>query len=117
MQLAPTDRQAAATARVRALADRHLTLPDGYSNQARAVALLMLLLAAPPASLAQGGPPMITDDPGTPGPGNWEINIAATAAHWGRIVEGEWPLLDLNYGVGSRIQLKYEVPWVTQHEH
>ena len=26
--------------------------------------------------LAQGGPPLITDDPGTPGDGHWEINIA-----------------------------------------
>jgi hypothetical protein len=25
---------------------------------------------------AQGGPPMITDDPGTPGNGQWEINVA-----------------------------------------
>jgi hypothetical protein len=24
----------------------------------------------------QGGPPMITDDPGTPGPGKFEINLA-----------------------------------------
>jgi hypothetical protein len=26
---------------------------------------------------AQGGPPLITDDPDRPGPGHWEINIAA----------------------------------------
>ena len=25
------------------------------------------------ASFAQGGPPMITDDPGTPGAGNWRV--------------------------------------------
>ena len=29
----------------------------------------------------QGGPPMITDDPGTPGPGKWEINLAVAWAH------------------------------------
>jgi len=29
-----------------------------------------------PWSFAQGGPPMLTDDPGTPGSGAWEINFA-----------------------------------------
>ena len=62
---------------------------------------------------AQGGPPLITDDPGTPGDGVWEINVAFTAE---KGAEGEWlleaPLLDINYGVGERIQLKLETPWV-----
>ena len=59
---------------------------------------------------APGGPPLLTDDPDTPGPNHWEINIAMTSeaeAH-------EWtlgtPLLDINYGVGDHIQLKYQVP-------
>ena len=53
----------------------------------------------------QGGPPMITDDPGTPGPGKWEINLAVTFEH--RPSETSWdlPAIDLNYGVGERIQL------------
>jgi hypothetical protein len=59
---------------------------------------------------------MITDDPGTPGPGNWEINIAATGSHFASTTAGQSPLLDLNYGVGERVQLKYEVPWVTQSD-
>jgi len=59
---------------------------------------------------------MITDDPGTPGPGNWEINIAATGSRFASTTAGESPLLDLNYGVGERVQLKYEVPWVTQSD-
>jgi hypothetical protein len=61
---------------------------------------------------AQGGPPMITDDPGTPGDGHWEINIATLAY---RSTDGDsyqLPLIDLNYGWGDRIQLKYQVPWV-----
>jgi hypothetical protein len=61
-------------------------------------------------SAAQGGPPMITDDPGTPGDGHWEINLAASARHSATTSEGEVPLLDVNYGLGERIQLKYEVP-------
>ena len=59
---------------------------------------------------APGGPPLLTDDPDTPGPNHWEINIAMTSedeAH-------EWtlgtPLLDINYGVGDHIQLKYQFP-------
>ncbi len=75
----------------------------------------VLALAMAPACLwAQGGPPMITDDPGTPGPGNWEINAAATGSHRASSTAGELPLLDLNYGVGDRLQLKYEVAWVTR---
>src|SRR5262245_41309681 len=78
--------------------------------------VLTLTLFWARASHAQGGPPMITDDPGTPGPGHWEVNIAATAEHRHSSTEGESPLLDINYGIGERIQLKYEVPWVSQRE-
>jgi len=68
------------------------------------------------AVLAQGGPPLITDDPGTPGDGKWEINLAFTAEkrRTERLYEG--PLLDINYGLGDRIQLKYEVPWLVLDE-
>ncbi|HEU4885433.1 MAG TPA: hypothetical protein VFT45_24510 [Longimicrobium sp.] len=78
-----------------------------------ATAALTLLFAAVPIALrAQGGPPMLTDDPGTPGNGNWELNVAFTAEvqHGARAFES--PLLDLNYGVGERIQLKVEGPWL-----
>ena len=61
---------------------------------------------------AQGGPPMITDDPGTPGDGQWELNTAFTTEHRAAARSFESPLLDLNYGVGERLQLKYEVAWV-----
>ena len=37
---------------------------------------LVVTISFATALHAQGGPPMITDDPGTPGPGRWEINIA-----------------------------------------
>lgn len=80
------------------------------------VTALWLSAAVSGVSHAQGGPPMITDDPGTPGDGNWEINIAATGAHRASSSVAERPLLDINYGVGSRIQLKYEVPWVVARD-
>ena len=61
---------------------------------------------------AQGGPPLRTDDPGTPGNGNLEINIATTADRRPGERLYEAPLLDFNYGLGQRIQLKFEIPWV-----
>jgi hypothetical protein len=53
-----------------------------------------------------------TDDPGTPGDGRWELNFAFTFERSAGRRELEAPLLDLNYGLGERLQLKYEVPWV-----
>jgi hypothetical protein len=70
------------------------------------------LTVAAASARAQGGPPLFTDDPGTPGPGNWEVNVAVTldrtspASSWGA------PLVDANYGWGDRLQLKLEIPWV-----
>ncbi|MCP4707280.1 MAG: hypothetical protein GY869_01530, partial [Planctomycetes bacterium] len=65
---------------------------------------------------AQGGPPMITDDPATPDPWGWEINTAFTFEKTRSERVFETPLLDINYGFGERIQLKYEVPWVILDE-
>jgi len=55
---------------------------------------------------------LITDDPDTPGPNQWEINLAATMGKFDSDWAWEFPLLDINYGVGERIQLKFEVPWL-----
>ena len=78
--------------------------------------LAVLVVFAPTRSWAQGGPPLITDDPDTPGPGYWEINISAFLESSRRERRGETPRLDLNYGLGRRIQLKFEVPWVDARE-
>ena len=67
--------------------------------------------------LAQGGPPLLTDDPGTPGDGRWEVNLALTVEKSRNARIFEAPLLDLNYGVGERIQLKAELPWLVGHEN
>ena len=61
---------------------------------------------------AQGGPPLLTDDPGTPGDGRWEINIAMTVEKTRKDRLFESPLIDINYGMGDHIQLKFEVPWL-----
>jgi hypothetical protein len=78
--------------------------------------LIMVLVLFPAAALAQGGPPMITDDPDTPGPGYWEINVVTLLekSRLERRLEG--PLADINYGVGRRIQLKFEMPWLSVRE-
>jgi hypothetical protein len=62
------------------------------------------------------GPPLLTDDPGTPGNNNWEINMAFTVDRRHNEIFYETPVLDFNYGVGEHIQLKYEIPWVVLHE-
>jgi hypothetical protein len=72
----------------------------------------LILLSLPVSALAQGGPPMITDDPDTPGPGYWEINLAGITEKSQSERRYEAPTADINYGVGKRIQLKFEIPWV-----
>jgi hypothetical protein len=74
--------------------------------------LQVTLLLAAGASLAhaQGGPPFITDDPGTPGNHHWEINFGWIADHNPGNAYYETPDIDMNYGWGDRIQLKYEFP-------
>ena len=54
---------------------------------------------------AQGGPPFRSDDPDTPGNNNWEINVFGTADRNPVLGLYEIPDIDLNYGVGHRIQL------------
>jgi hypothetical protein len=73
-------------------------------------AAALLLVALPAASAAQGGPPLITDDPDTPGPGYWEINLSTFLEHRGTVRRIEVPRLDVNVGVGRRLQLKFEMP-------
>jgi hypothetical protein len=60
--------------------------------------------------LAQGGPPFRSDDPDTPGDGNWEINLGFLGQRSPFAGEYEVPNIDLNYGLGHRIQLKFEIP-------
>jgi hypothetical protein len=59
---------------------------------------------------AQGGPPFITDDPAPPGNRHWEINFGWIADHNPGNAYYQTPDVDMNYGWGDRIQLKYELP-------
>ena len=48
---------------------------------------------------------MITDDPGTPGNGKWENNLAIAFEHRPNEWSIDAPGIDLNYGLGDHIQL------------
>ena len=64
------------------------------------------------AALAQGGPPLVTDDPDTPGDGKWEINVASIYSRMPHRQELAAPDIDANYGWGDYVQLKLDIPWV-----
>jgi hypothetical protein len=61
-------------------------------------------------ALGQGGPPFRTDDPETPGNQHWEINFGWIGDRNPADGAYQVPDFDINYGLGDRIQLKYELP-------
>lgn len=83
-------------------------------NSFRYAQLFAAALACGTAGLAiaAGGPPMVTDDPETPGDGRWEINVAVIADKTRLHREATLPDVDVNYGLGDRIQLKLDLPWL-----
>jgi hypothetical protein len=74
----------------------------------------VLIVCVPAAAHAQAGPPFFTNDPGTPGNGNWEINVASAQTISRGAASYQVPQIDLNYGLGERVQLTYEIPYVVQ---
>jgi hypothetical protein len=64
------------------------------------------------SALAQGGPPYYTNDPGTPGHLNWEINLGYMPFLYSDQSVSHTPDIDINFGVGERIQLTYENAWL-----
>jgi hypothetical protein len=72
------------------------------------------LLCVPIVGRAQAGPPFLSNDPGTPGNANWEINIASAQTIARGTASYQLPQIDLNYGLGDRVQLTYEIPYVLQ---
>jgi hypothetical protein len=76
-----------------------------------AVAAFCLLMAAISGDAhAQGGPPFRTDDPETPGNKHWEVNFGWIGDRNPGAGAYQVPDFDINYGLGDRIQLKYEIP-------
>lgn len=64
----------------------------------------------PVLAFSQGGPPFRSDDPDTPGNKHWEINLGFIGERSPFGGSYETPDIDINYGIGNRIQLKYELP-------
>ena len=76
-----------------------------------ALLVLMLAVVSLPA-MAQGGPPYYTNDPGTPGNLNWEINLGYMPFFYSGQSVSHVPDVDINFGVGDRFQLTYENAWL-----
>ena len=75
------------------------------------VLFFFLLIFCRPA-LAQGGPPYYTNDPGTPGNLLWEINLGYMPFLYPNTSVTHTPDVDINFGLGDRIQLTYENAWL-----
>ena len=73
---------------------------------------LLLVCLAGAYARAQGGPPYYTNDPGTPGHLNWEINLGYMPFLFHGQSVSHTPDVDINFGVGERIQLTYESAWL-----
>lgn len=65
-----------------------------------------------PGAFAQGGPPYYTNDPGTPGNKQWEINLGYMPFLFNAQSITHTPDVDINFGVGDRIQLTFENAWL-----
>ena len=77
-----------------------------FAMPLRALLLIVVLLGCRAAFALS--PPLITDDPETPGPDGWEINIASSIEQTRGATAIEAPLIDINYGFGKNDQLKVE---------
>ena len=82
--------------------------PLSAAPMAARLARLAVVLALAGRASAQGGPPMLTNDPGTPGAGHVELNLATAAelAPGAHVVEA--PIVDFNLGAGEHVQLTVE---------
>ncbi|MBL9215037.1 MAG: hypothetical protein JNG83_06135 [Opitutaceae bacterium] len=79
------------------------------------LALTLALLSLTCGKLT-AGPPLLTQDTGTPGAGQWEVNLAWVQAERPGARERAQPLVDVNYGPTERTQLKYEIAWLSLAE-
>jgi hypothetical protein len=74
--------------------------------------LLLVFFVGVSRTYGQGGPPYYTNDPGTPGNLNWEINVGYMPFFYSNQSVSHTPDLDINFGIGDRIQLTYENAWL-----
>lgn len=84
-----------------------------YARILSRIALIVIGLACTcSALLAQGGPPYYTNDPGTPGNKQWEINLGYMPFLYNTQSITHIPDVDINFGLGDRIQLTFENAWL-----
>jgi hypothetical protein len=74
--------------------------------------LILFLVFFSPTVRAQGGPPYYTNDPGTPGNLQWEINLGYMPFLYPDSSITHTPDVDINFGLGDRIQLTFENAWL-----
>ncbi len=79
----------------------------GKCRVLRRLALFAIALLAVASSL-HAGPPLITDDPETPGRGGWEVNVSDQVFKTRDLLNVFAPYLDINYGPTDNSQLKLE---------
>jgi hypothetical protein len=91
---------------------RKLSAPSSSLRMLRNLIFVLVYFFAATLAFAQGGPPYYTNDPGTPGHLNWEINLGYMPFYYSNQSVSHTPDLDLNFGVGDRIQLTYENAWL-----
>src|SRR4051812_26428996 len=80
----------------------------------RSAVLFLFAAVAWVSAAAQGGPPLLTDDPGTAEYKHWEINLAVLPEIRRDSKDFELPLADFNYGATDHTQLKFEIPLLVQ---
>lgn len=86
----------------------------------RGIVTLMLALALVVGQgIGVAGPPLVTDDPETPGQGGWEINVSHRIERTRDAFLMESPLFDINYGLLENDQWKIEFPvlYLDSDEH
>jgi hypothetical protein len=90
----------------------HARAPLGPIAMLRSLIPLLVLFFAATSAFAQGGPPYYTNDPGIPGHLNWEINLGYMPFFYSNQSVSHTPDVDINFGIGDRIQLTYENAWL-----
>jgi hypothetical protein len=86
--------------------------PNQSGTALRGFLLLAGVLLGSICARAQGGPPYYTNDPGTPGNKDWEINLGYMPFLYTDQSVSHTPDVDINFGLGDRIQLTYENAWL-----
>jgi hypothetical protein len=76
--------------------------------------LLVAIIGLVASAKAQGGPPLLTNDPIPPEHGNWEINLGTMPEITDTTTSVQLVQIDLNYGLTDRIELICELPFVWQ---